>query len=86
MRIRKLIARKKVFPTLPSSPSTPTTIAVVPASSTVQPVPTICEEEVRVNNLQTKKEEVGVCELNMSVWDVIPAKDLLYYFSDEDFK
>ncbi|KAI3943718.1 hypothetical protein MKW98_004223 [Papaver atlanticum] len=84
MRIRKLIAQKKVCPTLPSS--TPTTIAVVPASSTVQSVPTICEEEERVNNLQTKKEEVGVCELNMSLWDVIPAKDLLYYFSDEDFK
>ncbi|RZC72680.1 hypothetical protein C5167_048163 [Papaver somniferum] len=86
MRIRKLIAQRKVCPTLPSS--TPTTIAVIPATSTVQSVPTICEEkEERVNNLQTKKEEVvGVCELNMSVWDVIPAKDLLYYFSDEDFK
>ncbi|RZC57316.1 hypothetical protein C5167_004622 [Papaver somniferum] len=86
MRIRKLMAQKKVCQTLPSS--TPTTIPVIPASSTVQCVPTICEEEEeRVNNLQTKKEEVvGVCELNMSVWDVIPAKDLLYYFSDEDFK
>ncbi|KAI3878768.1 hypothetical protein MKW92_003716, partial [Papaver armeniacum] len=87
MRIRKLIAQKKVCPTLPSSASTPTTIPVIP-SSTVQFVPTICEEEEeRVNNLQTKREEVvGVCELNMEVWDVIPAKDLLYYFSDEDFK
>ncbi|KAI3843837.1 hypothetical protein MKW92_045820, partial [Papaver armeniacum] len=85
MRIRKLIAQKKVCPTLPSS--TPTIIPVIPASSTVQSVPTICVEEERVNNLQTKKEEVvGVCEMNMSVWDVIPANDLLYYFSDEDFK
>ncbi|KAI3975021.1 hypothetical protein MKX01_005132 [Papaver californicum] len=55
MRIRKLVAQKKICPTLSCSTSTPTTIAE------------------RVNNyLQKKKEEVVVCELNMSVWEVIP--------------
>ncbi|KAI3975019.1 hypothetical protein MKX01_005130 [Papaver californicum] len=89
MRIRKLIAQKKISEThsdiLPSSSTATPTKTITPCSSAAAAVSTSCEEE-RVNNLQ-KKEEVVVCEQNMSLWDVIPVKELLYYWRpDKDFK
>ncbi|RZC72678.1 hypothetical protein C5167_048160 [Papaver somniferum] len=79
MRIRKLIAQKKISEPnsnvlTPSPPVTPTK-TIIPSSAA--DVSTSSEEEERVNNFQEK--EVVVCELNMSLWDVIPVKELRNY-------
>ncbi|KAI3942032.1 hypothetical protein MKW92_010063 [Papaver armeniacum] len=81
MRIRKLIAQKKISEPnsnvlTPSPPVTPTK-TIIPSSAAAADVSTSSEEEERVNNFQEK--EVVVCELNMSLWDVIPVKELRYY-------
>ncbi|KAI3843150.1 hypothetical protein MKX03_008541 [Papaver bracteatum] len=85
MRIRKLIAQKKISEPnsnilTPSPPVTPTK-TIIPSSADVS---MSSEEEERVNNLQEK--EVVVCELNMSFWDVIPVKELPYYFPKKNSK
>ncbi|KAI3843151.1 hypothetical protein MKX03_008542 [Papaver bracteatum] len=86
MRIRKLITQKKISaPNLSSSFYIPSSCAA--AATTTSTVSTSItsskeKEEERVNNLQ--KQHVGACELNMSVWDVTPDDELLYYRKDED--
>ncbi|KAI3943716.1 hypothetical protein MKW98_004221 [Papaver atlanticum] len=91
MRIRKLITQKKI--SVPnssycnnrsSSSSIRSSCAAAAATSTVSTSTTSSKEkeEERVNNLQ--KQHVGACELNMSVWDVTPDDELLYYRKDEE--
>ncbi|RZC57313.1 hypothetical protein C5167_004619 [Papaver somniferum] len=88
MRIRKLIAQKKISEPnsnvlTPSPPLTPTK-TIIPSSAAAADVSTSSEEEERVNNFQEK--EVVVCELNMSLWDVIPVKELRYYLPKKVYK
>ncbi|KAI3943715.1 hypothetical protein MKW98_004220 [Papaver atlanticum] len=89
MRIRKLIAQKKISEPnsniLTSSPPVTPTKTIIPSSAAADvSVSSEEEEEERLNDLQEK--EVVVCELNMSFWDVIPVKELRYYFPKKNSK
>ncbi|RZC72679.1 hypothetical protein C5167_048162 [Papaver somniferum] len=91
MRIRKLISQKKISAPNPSSNNLSSSVSSIPSScpaaaatSTVSTSTTGLKEKEAdpVNILQ--KHHVGVCELNMSVWDVTADDELLYYRKDEE--
>ncbi|MCL7046323.1 hypothetical protein MKW94_000299, partial [Papaver nudicaule] len=86
MRIRKLIAQKKISATISPSPSsnTPSLISATISSAPAGAVTTTVSTQEREKILE--EPQLDVCELNMSPWDLISAEDLVYYYPGEDFK